>query len=795
VSAARRGATALLAAWLLFAACSSNGETSTTTSSTSATSLAPTTTTSPPDPALAEWHVYGHDLANSRTNTTEVFIDRESVARLAPTWQIGDVVGVTGTPVVADGVAYITDWTGAVRALDADTGDEQWKTMIGGQIVPAAVVADDAVFAASGHTLFKLDRATGAELWRVDTHDHPQAQISSSPVVVGDMVVQGTASFENFIVKDDYTFRGAIAAYDVATGAERWKLFTTDDSATSGAGAGVWSTPAVDIDRGVLYVGTGQTLEDPTAPLGDSLVAIQVETGDIVWSTQFTYPDVFSQGHPIGKDADVGASPNLWTVDGRDLVGAGDKGGTFHAVDRETGEIVWETELAPGSFLGGEIGSAAYVGDRLIVSSNVGDPTTNSFTNTSKVMALDPATGDIAWTAEFDGMIFGPISAVPGVAFVGTDVGTMRALDIDTGAILWSFDAPNGVGGGAAIVAGRLLWGYGFVLFGGPGEGGVIAFEPAPEPEPAIEASTGCEARRVAAPGTTDLTLESGGVSRQYQLGIPEGYDGRRPYPVVFGLHALTVDYHGVAIGAGFSDAAPRNEFVAVMPSGRRNGTTPFWNAAPVDDNYDVVFIADLLDHLEATFCIDSGRVFSTGMSNGAQMSSLLACRLSERFAGVAPVAGVEYLEPCSGDPVPIIAFHGRDDPILPYTGGGLNATTIANAQYYKGDAPSGWPAPLGVDESMARFAEHNECDPEPIETEVAPGVTRRRWSGCAAPTEFYALGGVGHSWPGRPVPAFETQFGPGTTAIDATALMFEFFAEATSTSSEVDSLRAAPPA
>jgi polyvinyl alcohol dehydrogenase (cytochrome) len=255
-----------------------------------------------------------------------------------------------------------------------------------------------------------------------------------------------------------------------------WRFVTTPDDETAGAGAGIWSTPAIDEERGLLYVGTGQTLEEPTAPLADSILALHYETGELAWSRQFTYPDVFSNGFPVGKDADVGASPNLWTSDGEDLVGAGDKGGTFHALDRDTGKVVWETKLTPGSFLGGQIGSSAFVDEKLVATSIIGDPETNSPTDATKVFALDPASGEIAWTKELPGKVFAPVSAVPGVAFIGTDRAKMVAVDTDTGDTLWSHDAPNQTASGASIVDGRLLWGYGFVLFGGPGPGGVISF-------------------------------------------------------------------------------------------------------------------------------------------------------------------------------------------------------------------------------------------------------------------------------------------------------------------------------
>ena len=210
-------------------------------------------------------------------------------------------------------------------------------------------------------------------------------------------------------------------------------------------------------------------------------------------------------------------------------------------------------------------------------------------------------------------------------------------------------------------------------------------------------------------------------------------------------------------------------------------GPTPYWFAAPVADNYDVAFISELLDHLESTLCIDQARVFSTGISNGAQMSSLLGCRLAGRIAAIAPVEGEEYLAPCDGKPEPILAFHGTADPILPYEGGGLNATNIANIDYWKGEAPAGLPAPLGIDASMALWAKHNGCNATPTEVRVAFDVRKRTWSKCKAATVLYIVEGGGHGWPGKPVPAFEKAFGHTTTSIDATALEFKFFFEPSS--------------
>ena len=404
-------------------------------------------------------------------------INAASVAKLTKSWETDGAIGVTGTPMVAGGIAYYADWKGMAHAVRAKTGEAVWSSAVGGMPVGAPAVNGDGVYVSSGTTLFKLDRKTGAKQWSVKTDDHPQAQINASPVVVDGLVLQGTASFENILNKDTYTFRGSIGAFDAATGAEKWKFYTTPNDTTSGAGAGIWSTPAVDTERGLLFVGTGQSLTEPTAPLTDSILAIHYRTGKLAWSRQFTYPDVFSAAHPTGKDADVGASPNLWTSNGRDLVGAGDKGGTFHALDRDTGAVVWDAVLTPGSAFGGQIGSSAFVDGSLIASSNVGDPASNAPTDVTKVFALDPATGAIRWTApDLPGKIFAPVSAVPGVAFIGTDRGMLAALDTTTGKELWSYRAPDKTACGPSIVNGRVLWGYGFILFGAPGPGGLISF-------------------------------------------------------------------------------------------------------------------------------------------------------------------------------------------------------------------------------------------------------------------------------------------------------------------------------
>jgi polyvinyl alcohol dehydrogenase (cytochrome) len=430
-----------------------------------------------PADAQPSWPLFGHDLANTRLNPRERVVTRKTVAKLAEQWSVKGLVGVSGTPVVVGTAAYFGDWKGVVHAVDAKTGDEDWTAALQGSILGSPAVDGDALFVTSGALLQRLDRATGEVEWRATTSDHPFGMAAASPVVADGLVFQGIASGELTIPKDDYTFQGSIGAYDAQTGEEVWRLQTTSNDDAGGAGVGIWSTPAIDSKRGLLYVGTGNNYEAPPSPLADSLVAIDYRTGKVKWSTQFTSPDVFSAGNPSGKDADVGAAPNLWRSRGRDFVGAGDKTGRYHALDRDTGKIVWQTRITPGSVFGGEIGSSALVDGKLVVPSNHGNPETNAPTNVTQVFALDPADGKVLWkSTKLEGLIFAPISAVPGVAFVGTTLGKLLALDVRNGKQLWTTDAPDKTGCGPAVVDGTVLWGFGFTLFRGPGDGGLVSF-------------------------------------------------------------------------------------------------------------------------------------------------------------------------------------------------------------------------------------------------------------------------------------------------------------------------------
>lgn len=429
---------------------------------------------------VGSWPSFGYDSANSRTNADEAIITPDNVGGLVPRWRIDDLKGVTSTPVVLDGVAYFGDWNGAAHAVSMADGSSIWKTdLIGQNVMSSVAVADDAVYVATNSRLFRVDRTTGAKEWEVTTSPNAIAITPATPVVVDGTVILGVASGELMVPREKYSFRGSVTAYAVDDGALVWQHWLTKGDETEGAGVGVWSTPSVDAERGLLFVGTGNTYEPPASPNADSIIALRTATGEVAWQRQFTFPDVFSGGYREGRDADVGASPNLWEQDGRAFVGAGDKTGTYYALDRDTGEIVWQTAMTGGSALGGVIGTSAVDDTSIYVGSNVGDPETYSPTGKAKVLALARDGGAIRWETELEGAIYASISVSPGLVYAATVAGTMYALDAADGTVLWSHTAEDQVGSGPTIVDGTVLWGWGFALFSsGSGKGGLIAFRP-----------------------------------------------------------------------------------------------------------------------------------------------------------------------------------------------------------------------------------------------------------------------------------------------------------------------------
>ena len=448
----------------------------------------------------------GAAAAGDATTTTAVAADAitpERASDLVEAWRVDGQVGVTGRPAVRDGLVYFGNWAGSVQAVDLTTGEMRWQTQVAADntvtIDGAALATDDLVYVADGDgKMYALHRATGELAWTQTLEPHPDVRIFSSPVLAPDaidgkdVVIIGVASSELRRPIDDFTFRGSVVALDAASGEEVWRLPVSEGE--NGAGVSVWSSAAIDEERKLAFIGTGQAYEHPAGPLSDSLLAIDYGTGELEWSRQFTENDVWTyfSPPPKGPDADIGATPNLFTVDGRDLVGVGDKAGTYDVFDRETGDTVWARELTPGSPLGGVMVTAAYgapgsggPGDdegTIYVTSNEMDPgqmtASNAESHRSMLFALDAGTGEVQWQQDMQGATFGSIAVADGVVYRPSVPGPLTALDARTGDVLWSAEPGGDMGAGVRVVDGYVLAPHGFWFFmATPTQlGGVVAY-------------------------------------------------------------------------------------------------------------------------------------------------------------------------------------------------------------------------------------------------------------------------------------------------------------------------------
>ena len=147
-------------------------------------------------------------------------------------------------------------------------------------------------------------------------------------------------------------------------------------------------------------------------------------------------------------------------------------------------------------------------------------------------------------------------------------------------------------------------------------------------------------------------------------------------------------------------------------------------------------------------------------------MASQVACDASNVFAAVAPVSGLRLPSPCpSTRPVPVIAFHGTADPIVPYRSGGTGLFL------------PGVPSP-GAVQNLTDWARLDRCAGGPRVARIATMVVRRTWTGCRSGSAvvLYSVLGGGHTWPGSPVTLSAGTFGPTTRQISATTLMLRFF-------------------
>ena len=277
------------------------------------------------------------------------------------------------------------------------------------------------------------------------------------------------------------------------------------------------------------------------------------------------------------------------------------------------------------------------------------------------------------------------------------------------------------------------------------------ADEPGEAPTPAAGSdgerfpSEGCGSDPAFPAGFSRQTIGTGGQQRTHRLHVPGVHDGETPVPLVLSLGGYTTDADLHEEISDFEDLGESEGFVVATPDPLNDPRA--WDTG--EGSYDVVFMTDLLDALEAGLCVDLSRVYASGLSLGAIFTSRLACDLGDRLAAIGPVAGVRFAAGCDpGHAMPVISIHGTVDDLVPFDSGL---------------------------EGAREWAEHNDCTGESVDETISDHVVAQVYEeGCAAPVELWVVNGGGHSWPGDD---FLGGVNPAatTTEIDATQVIWEF--------------------
>jgi polyvinyl alcohol dehydrogenase (cytochrome) len=488
------------------------------------------------------WTGWGQNTSNTRfQDAAGAGIAASDVPRLKLKWAFafpGDLQSYAQST-IAGGRVFTGSWGGKVYSLSAATGCIHWYFDAGQGVRSAVSVGrvgprDLAVFGDSQANVYALDAATGRVLWKTDVDDFPTGRVSGSPTLYNGRIYVGVASGEEASganpAYECCRFRGSVVALDAATGKVLWKTYTIEEPTQTKknavgtqlwgpSGSPVWSSPAVDAKLNRLYVTTGNNYSDPTSATSDAFVALDLDSGKIVWSRQMTEKDAYTAACRLpdktncaesnGPDFDFSSSPILLALpSGRRMIVAGQKSGIVHALDPDKGgEVLWQTRVGRGGTMGGvQWGSASDGSNVYVALSDIGRIMLNYSNSTDAdpkqgggMFALRLEDGERVWYTPPPGCgtrqrcspaQSAAVSAIPGVAFSGSVDGHMRAYSTKDGAIIWDFDsirtyeAVNGAAGrggsidgpGPSIGGGLVLFNSGYPTAGGTPGNVLLAF-------------------------------------------------------------------------------------------------------------------------------------------------------------------------------------------------------------------------------------------------------------------------------------------------------------------------------
>jgi alcohol dehydrogenase (cytochrome c) len=447
--------------------------------------------------ALAQdWTSYGKNDLGWRYSELDQ-INTKAVARLTPQWMYQtNIPGKNETtPLVFDGMMYVTGPSNNAWALDAVTGRPIWSykkplpanvNLCCGQVNRGFARHENTLYKVDLQgTLVALDAKSGAVLWESTLEDYKKGySATSAPLVVKNLVVTGMAGAE-------YGTRGFIDAYDADTGKRVWRVYTVADSGPSWSGdswkrggGSTWITGTYDPSLNLIYWGTGNPGPDMNGDLrrGDnlytcSLLAIDADTGKIKWHFQFTPHDLHDWdaiGDPVLTDL---------VIDGRAVkaVIQANRNGFFYALDRTTGKVLLSkayTRITWADGIDSDGRPVPIAGQEPTEEGNRTCPGMGGGHNW-QATAYSPLTGLYYFTSTERCMLFYKTKQEfkEGQWYQGSTVGRAEpgngridAIDPKTGKLAWYFETVSSPTGGVLTTAGSLV-------FVGDAEGYLIALD------------------------------------------------------------------------------------------------------------------------------------------------------------------------------------------------------------------------------------------------------------------------------------------------------------------------------
>ncbi|HZN82317.1 MAG TPA: PQQ-binding-like beta-propeller repeat protein, partial [Mycobacterium sp.] len=480
------------------------------------------------DPARGRgWNGWGNGLSNTRFQTAAAAgLTAAQVPRLKLKWAFGFPTGVSANaqPTVVAGRVFVGSDNGFFYSLDAKTGCVYWSFQQGSIVRNAPAVgavmgqgsARFAAFFGDGHAnVYALDAQSGRLLWKTKVDSHFVARITAGVTYYNGKVFVPVSSSEEFSSgHPDYsccTSRGSVVALDANTGKEIWKSWVVPEEPKpyrtmpngvvlyKPAGGAVWNAPTVDPARGAIYVGTGDATTAPPAKTTDAIMAIDINSGKLLWSYQATENDVFMGGcngpnrseacpSPMGPDMDIGNSPILTTLpSGKRALLGGTKSADVFALDPDNnGALLFRMNAAGGPTGGGRGGRGSIVWGGAADAEHV-----YYGAGAAGLAAIRPTTGERAWVFQPQGRgvaLGAAPTVIPGVVFQGGSNGMLYAVSAADGKQLWEFDTSQDFetvnrmvahGGaisvsGAVVVDGMVYVGSGYAVGTGATAGNVL---------------------------------------------------------------------------------------------------------------------------------------------------------------------------------------------------------------------------------------------------------------------------------------------------------------------------------